>query len=62
MKFRATKISRGHYVYRGFRIACIGYYPPEGKVVWEAEDENGCGFAHSYRLRDTKRLIDESLK
>ena len=28
----------------------------------EAEDTDGCGFAHSFRLRDTKRLIDESIE
>lgn len=40
----------------------IGYYPPEKRVVWEAVDKNGCGFAHSFSLRDTIRLIDEDIK
>lgn len=60
--FTCRRESAGHYVYRGFRVICVGYYPPEGRVVWEAVDENGCGFAHSFRLRDTKRLIDESIE
>lgn len=39
------KISKGHYTYKGIQINCIGYYPPEKRVVWEAVDKNGCGFA-----------------
>jgi hypothetical protein len=27
-------------------------------VVWEAIDENGNGFAHSFSLKNTKKLID----
>ncbi|MBR5297444.1 MAG: hypothetical protein IKU29_06225 [Parabacteroides sp.] len=61
MTIKAKKIRRGKYIYRGYIITCIGYYPPEQKTVWEAEDENGYGFAHSFSLRDTKRLVDESL-
>lgn len=56
------KISKGHYTYKGIQINYIGYYPPEKRVVWEAVDENGCGFAHSFSLRDTIRLIDEDIK
>lgn len=62
MKLSAKRISKGHYIYRGFRINCVGYYPPEKRTVWEAIDHDGCGFAHSYSLHDTKRLIDEELK
>ena len=61
MKIKAKRVRKGKYIYRGYTITCIGYYPPEQKTVWEAEDENGCGFAHSFSLRDTKHLIDESL-
>lgn len=60
-KHKAKRLSRGHYIYRGFKITCVGYYEPEKRIVWEAEDENGCGFAHSFSLRDTKRLIDDEL-
>ena len=62
---KAKRISKGHYLYRGFKITC---YPNEAyrisswRRVWEAVDENGCGFAHSSSLRDTKRLIDEDLE
>lgn len=58
---KAKKLRRGKYIYRGHTVTCVGYYPPEHKVVWEAEDENGNGFAHSFSLKDTKRLIDDSL-
>lgn len=26
---KAKRISKGHYEYRGYKIVCIGYYPPE---------------------------------
>lgn len=40
-KHRAKRLSAGHYEYRGFKVICVGYYPPEQKVAWEAVDENG---------------------
>lgn len=58
---RARRISRGHYIYRGFQVICVGYYPPDGRVCWEAVDEHGCGFAHSYSFADTKNEIDWEL-
>lgn len=61
MTYRAKRISAGHYIYRDYKVNCLGYYEPEHHIVWEAEDENGCGFAHSFTLRDTKRMIDEYL-
>ena len=60
-KYKAKRISNGFYIYRGYEIHCIGYYRPEHKIVWEAVDENGCAFAHSYSLRDTKIFIDEEI-
>ena len=45
-----------------FDARTFGDYPPEKRVVWEAVDKNGCGFAHSFSLRDTIRLIDEDIK
>ena len=44
--YKATKIERGHYKYRGFDILCVGYYNPEHRVCWECVDENGQGFGH----------------
>ena len=59
---KAKRISKWHYEYRGFEIICIGYYPPEHRVVWECVDENGNGFGHDYSLRGCKFWIDEELK
>lgn len=56
------KISKGHYTYKGIQINCIGYYPPEKRVVWEAVDKDGCGFCYSFSLKDTIRLIDENIR
>lgn len=61
MKHRAKRISPGHYIYRGYKVNCLGYYSPEHRVVWEALDETGCGFAHSFSLAETKRLIDSEI-
>lgn len=61
MKHRAKRLSPGHYIYRGYKVNCLGYYHPEHRVVWEAEDETGCGFAQSFSLRDTKRFIDSEI-
>lgn len=59
--YKLTRLAPGHYMYRGYQVNCIGYYPPERKVVWEAVDHDGCGFAHSYTLRTTRILIDQLL-
>lgn len=59
---KAKRISSGHYEYRGFKINCIGYYPPEQRVVWECVDENGNGFGHDFSLKGCKFWIDEELK
>ena len=59
---KLKKIRAGKYSYRGYIVTCIGYYPPEKRIVWEAEDENGCGFAQSFSLKKTKELIDEEIE
>lgn len=61
MKHRAHRIDKWIYEYRGFRIECVGYYPLERRVVWEAVDEYGCGFAHAFTLRECKMWIDEEI-
>lgn len=58
---KAKRIRAGKYIYRGYEIYCCGYYPPEQRVVWEAVDEYGGGFAHNYSLKDVKILIDQNL-
>ena len=54
-------IGPGHYECRGFEIRCLGYYPPERHVVWEAYDEHNCGFAHAHTLREVRIAIDDEL-
>ena len=60
--FKAKRLSAGHYVYRGYEVYSVGYYPPEGCVCWEAVDSDGCGFAHSHSLAETKLLVDQELE
>ena len=60
-KHTTKKVSKGHYIYRGFSVVCVGYYHPEHRVCWEAIDEYGCGFAHGYSLKEVKCLIDSEL-
>ena len=57
VKHRAKRISERHYIYRGFHIYGI-YYHPEHRVCWEAVDNDGSGFAHSFILKETKEFID----
>ena len=56
------KIRKGSYIYRGYYIECLGYYEPEHRIVWEAVDEHGNGFAHSYSLKDVIREIDYEIQ
>lgn len=57
-----NRIRKGSYIYRGYYIECLGYYDPEHYVVWEAVDEHGNGFAHSYSLKGVKREIDYEIQ
>lgn len=57
---RPVKIKSGEYLYKGYRIVCIGYYEPEHRIVWEAENlETGCGDFHAYTKREIIDFIDE---
>lgn len=61
---KCKRLGNGRYYYRGYEIH---RHPNEGffgktRFIWEAIDANGCGFAHSGRLTDTKRMIDEEFK
>lgn len=69
MKYhRCKKISRGHYLYRGVEIICIGYYPPEQRVVWEGSiistkaEKIECGDYHGFTKKEIMMWIDEDLK
>lgn len=63
MGHKARRIGDGHYIYRGYEIRRYQNegFLPKYKYIWEAVDEYGCGFAHSGRLRDSKRMIDEEI-
>lgn len=60
--YKAKRIQRGIYVYRGFQVHCVGYFDSQHHNAWEAVDEFGCGFAHSGSLRETKWLIDDEIE
>jgi len=60
-KYHAHRVDTNIYEYRGFQVECVGYYPPEGRVVWEAVDHDGSGFAHAFTLRECKMWIDKEL-
>lgn len=58
MKDVCHKISKGHYEYKGYKLNCIGYYPPESRVCWEAFKDDGQAVAHAYSLKLLKYIID----
>lgn len=59
IKYKLRRITAGHYFYRGLEVRNVGYYSPDHKVCWEAIDTDGIGFAHSFKLKDTIKLIDK---
>lgn len=58
---KTKRLSSGHYLYRGFEIICVGYYPPEQRVCWEAVDKDGSGFAHGFSKKEVMFWIDKQL-
>lgn len=56
--YKCTRISAGHYLYRGYRIVCHGYYPPDGKVVWEAVNDTEAADAHGFSRREVMKMVD----
>ena len=53
----AKKIRKGIWLYRGF-VLTGSYQDSEHRMCWEAVDDDGSGFAHSFSLRETKQLVD----
>lgn len=54
------RIRAGLYLYRDYRVMCLGYYPPEKRVVWEASDlKDGHGAFHAFSKRQLKYIIDQ---
>ena len=62
MKHKCKRIHNGNYEYRGYIIQCVGYYPPEQRVVWEAcpKGEIYADF-HGFSLKEVKMAIDNDL-
>lgn len=59
---KVKKVRAGKYEYRGFIIQRHGYYPPEGRIIWEgfSESDLGADF-HGYTLGETIQIIDAHL-
>lgn len=55
----AKKISKGVYEYKGYKLYCFGYYPPDKCVWWEAVDRNGNADYHAHTKRELMQLIDK---
>lgn len=59
----ATKISKGIYEYKGYRISKFGYYEPDHCVWWEAVNiQTGCGDYHATTKKFLMKQIDDDLK
>lgn len=59
----ATKISKGIYKYKGYRISNYGYYEPDHCVWWEAVDmQTGCADYHATTKKFLMEQIDDDLK
>lgn len=57
--YKAKKIEKGEYYYRGYRVYCLGYFEPDQRVAWEALDENtGDAIAHGFTKKDVMIKID----
>lgn len=62
MKHKCKRLHRGKYEYRGYIIQCVGYYPHEQRMAWEAvpKGEIYADF-HGFSLREVKMDIDYNL-
>ena len=61
MKHTAKRIKAGEYIYRGFKVECVGYLPGNGGNGWEAIDTDGTAFGQSFSFAETKIAIDDEL-
>lgn len=56
-----TKISKGIYSYKGYRISNCGYHHPDHCIWWEAVNENtGCADYHATTKNEIIRMIDKA--
>ena len=60
--YKAKRLGDGRYLYRGYVIHTVGYHSPEHRICWEAMDENGCAFAHSFSMRECKKWVDREIE
>lgn len=58
-----TKISKGIYEYKGYRISNCAYHQPDHCVWWEAVNlQTGCADYHANTKKGLVELIDETVK
>lgn len=56
------RVSRGKYLYNGYSVYSIGYYPPDQRVVWEGMNlQTGEADYHGYSKKEIKEYIDQDL-
>ena len=62
MKYKAKRIRKGLWEYRGYKIMYLGYFEPEHRIAWEVEDVDGTAFGQSFTFRMATIQIDNELK
>lgn len=61
-KCMAIRVKAGQYYYRGFNIIRVGYYPPDQKVVWVAEDNYGTEVGRAFTFESCKIEVDSYIE
>jgi hypothetical protein len=54
------KIRTGRYLYKGYCVIRIGYYPPDKSIWWEGVNEltNEADY-HGHTKSEIKKMIDD---
>ena len=60
-KYKAKKLERGKYLYRGFIIECVGYIDSQHHNAWQAHDDICDYCAQSGTLKEAKIWIDDEI-
>lgn len=60
-KYKAKRLERGRYLYRGFIVEWVGYVDSLHHNGWQAHDDDFNYFAQSGSLKETKMYIDTIL-
>ena len=59
---RAKRIGNGHYLYKNYELANLGYHHPDHCIWWEATNlETDCADYHANTKQELMDLIDEGL-